>query len=476
MDEELKQQTKKGVIWSAVQRFSMQGTQFLITIILANFLSPADYGTVGMLSIFIAISSVIIDGGFISALTRKIDRTHADICTVFYFNISISIISYCILFLIAPLVGQFYNMPELCPVLRVIGLSLIISSFSAVQATLLTIKLDFKTQTTITIISLVSSAIIAIILAYKGFSYWALVAQAIVSSIINTTLYWYYSSWRPSFIFSKKSFNDMFGFGSKLLIQALIDNTYKNIYPLVIGKVFSASALGNYSRAESYANFPSVSLTGIMQRVTYPVLCKIQDDDKELANAYRKFLKLSAFIIFPLMAGLSSLSYPFIVLLIGENWAECVPMLQLLCFALMWYPVHAINLNLLLVKGRSDLSLKLEVIKKIMGIGILCIAVPFGIMALCWSCIFSSILSLFINTYYTGKLIHLGFIRQIKDLSPTLIISIIMWGIIMFTNTYITSPLAQIVSSIPIGVVVYLALSFFFNKNELQTALSIIRK
>lgn len=476
MNEQLKNETKKGIFWSAVQRFSIQGGQFIIGIVLANFLKPSDYGTIGMLSIFIAISSVFIDGGFINALTRKQDRTQADICTVFYFNIIISVLSYCILFLIAPLVALFYNMPELCLVLRIFGISLIINSFSAVQATLLTIKLDFKTQTKVSIISLTISSIIAIILAYKGYNYWALVVQAILSSTLSTTLFWYYSTWRPSLIFSKKSFKELFGFGSKLLIQGLIDNIYNNIYPLVIGKTFSASALGNYNRADSYAKFPSSSLTGVMQRVTYPVLCRMQNNEAELAEAYRKFLKLSTFIIFPLMTGLSALSYPFIILVIGHEWEDCVSMLQILCFALMWYPVHAINLNLLLVKGRSDLSLKLEVIKKIIGIAVLCIAVPFGIMVLCWSIILTSIISLFINTYYTGKLIGLGIIRQLIDISPSLIISLTMWCVVMLTNIFISNSLAQLFVGMVIGALFYIIASFIFNRNEFNSVLSLIHK
>ena len=476
MDEELKRKTKTGVIWSAIQRFSTQGLQFLTTIVLANFLGPAEYGTVGMLAIFIAISSVFIDSGFINALTRKSDRTHEDICTVFYFNIFISIFAYAVLFLIAPVVASFYEMPELCLVLRVIGISLIISSFSAVQATLLTIKLDFKNQTRIAIISLSLSAVLAIILAYKGFSYWALVVQEIARCIISTCLYWYFSPWRPSRIFSIESFKELFGFGSKLLASTLIDTLYVNIYSLVIGKVFTPATLGNYGRAESYASFPSSSLTGVIQRVTYPVLCKMQGNDIELGNAYRKFLRLSAFIIFPLMTGLSALAYPFIILLIGQKWIESAAMLQIICFGLMWYPIHAINLSLLLVKGRSDLSLKLEIIKKSVGITLLCISIPLGIMALCYASIVSSIISLVVNTYYTGKLINYGFFSQLKDLLPTLFISLCMWGLIMFINSQIPCMLTEMAIGVPLGAVFYITASFFFNRVVINTILSLIKK
>ena len=474
MEEGLKKQTKQGVIWSAVQRFSTQGIQFVTTIIMARMLTPADYGTIGMLDIFIAILSVFVDSGFINALTRKQDRTHTDICTVFFFNIGISVLAYCILFLIAPFVASFYSMPELCIILRILGLIVIIDSFAAVQMTLMTINLNFKIQTKISIVSLILSGAIGIILAYYDFTYWALVIQSLLYGIISTSMFWYFSTWRPSFIFSKKSFNEMFSFGSKILVTSLINTAYGNLYSLVIGKLFSASILGNYSRANSYANFPSSNLTSILQRVTYPVLCKIQDDKTLLSDAYRKLIRTSAFIIFPLMTGLSALSAPFIKTILGEKWSFCAVMLQIICFALMWYPIHAININLLLVKGRSDLLLRLEIIKKILGIIVLCISVPWGILALCYSGILTSILCLVINTYYTGKLINVGFIRQMSDISITFIISVSMWGMILFINSYIQDYLLQMAIGIIVGTVFYLIVSLLLNNKELKNVLSLI--
>ena len=475
MDETLKKETKKGVMWSAVQRFSTQGIQFLTTLIMARMLTPTEYGTIGMLSIFLAISSVFIDSGFVNALTRKHDRTHADICTVFFFNITISVFFYWILFFTAPFIAAFYNMPELILVLRIVGLSLILNSFSAVQATLLTINLDFKVQARVTIIALIISSIVGIIMAYQGCSYWALVAQTLISCSISAILYWYYSKWRPTLLFSIQSFKELFGFGWKLLVSSLIDSTYGNLYSMVIGKVFSASALGNYSRAESYANFPSISLTGIMQRVTYPVLCRLQTDEQELTSTYRSFIKISAFVIFPLMMMLSALAYPFIILLIGKQWEISAAMLQILCFSLMWYPIQAINLSLLLVKGRSDLSLRLEIIKKIIGVSLLVCAVPFGIITLCYSRIVMSLLSLIINTYYTGKLIDFGFIKQMKDLLPTTVISISMFVFIMALNNLTANLFIQTAIGIIAGCCYYAIVSYLFNRKEWNTAISIIK-
>ena len=443
---------------------------------MARMLTPAEYGTVGMLSIFLAISSVLIDSGFVNALTRKHDRTHADICTVFFFNITIAVVAYWVLFFAAPLITAFYNMPELKLVLRIIGMSLILNSFSAVQATLLTINLDFKVQASITVTALIISAIIGIIMAYNGFSYWALVTQNMVSCTISTILYWHYSKWRPTLLFSINSFKELFGFGWKLLFSSLIDSAYSNLYSMVIGKVFSASTLGCYSRAESYANFPSISLTGIMQRVTYPVLCRLQSDNQELTNTYRSFIKISAFIIFPLMMMLSAFAYPFIIILIGKQWDFSAAMLQIFCFSLMWYPIQAINLNLLLVKGRSDLSLRLEIIKKIIGIAILCIATPMGIIALCFSRIIMSILSLIVNTWYTGKLINHGFINQMKDILPTILISFAMWAIIMYTNTFTSNLYLQVAIGLPIGATFYIIASLLFNRKEFYSFLYLLKR
>lgn len=476
MDAKLKRETRQGVLWSAVQRFSTQGLQFLITLVMARKLTPEDYGIIGMLGIFIAVSSVFIDSGFINALTRKQDRTQTDICTVFYFNIAIALLAYTILFFSAPLIASFYEMPVLTPVVRAFAIILIINSFSAVQATLMTIRLDFKTQANIAVISISISGIIGIILAYRGFTYWALVIQTISSSIISTFLYWYHSSWRPSLLFSKESFKSMFSFGSKLLVSSLIDSIYNNVYALVIGKVFSAKTLGNYSRAESYANFPSISLTGIMQRVTYPVLCKMQDDEQQLAHIYRKFLKLSAFVIFPMMMGLSALAYPFIVIIIGEQWTFSATLLQILCFSLMWYPIQAINLNLLQVKGRTDLSLRVEIIKKIVGVIILCISCPFGIIAMCVSRIIFSCICLIINTYYTGKLLGLGLLLQLKDLLPTLLISLSMFFLIYTISHFTANIWLQMLFGTITGLLYYPAVSYVFNKSEFLSFLSLIKR
>lgn len=476
MSDSLKSKTVKGVVWSSIERFSTQGVQFLIMIIMARLLTPKDYGLIGMLAIFLAVAQSLIDSGFSQALIRKQNRTDVDNSTVFYFNIIVSCSLYLILFISAPFVADFYNQPELTSVMRVVCLGVILNSLAVVQRALLTVRIDFKTQAKASLSAAVISGCIGIVLAYSGFGVWSLVVQQLFNLSVNTLLLWIFSQWRPMAVFSWKSFHELFAFGSKMLASGLLDTLYRNIYPIVIGKLFSASSLGHYTRAQQFSEFPSSNITGIIQRVTYPVLCGIQDDMERLTNVYRKFLKLSAFVIFPFMMGLSAVAKPFINISLGSQWEFCGQLLQVICFAMMWYPIHSINLNLLQVKGRSDLFLRLEIIKKILGITVLCITAPFGLIVMCYGQIFNSIVALAINTYYTGKLINVGFIRQMKDLFPTILLSLTMFGTILLVNGFIESNMYRLIIGIMVGIVVYVSGSYIFKFKELQTLFSLIRR
>jgi len=476
MSDSLKSKTVKGVVWSSIERFSTQGVQFLIMIIMARLLTPKDYGLIGMLAIFLAVAQSLIDSGFSQALIRKQDRTDVDNSTVFYFNIVVSSALYLILFIAAPFVADFYNQPELTSVMRVVCLGVILNSLAVVQRALLTVRIDFKTQAKASLSAAVISGCIGIVLAYCGFGVWSLVVQQLLNLSVNTLLLWIFSKWRPIAVFSWKSFHELFAFGSKLLASGLLDTLYRNIYPIVIGKLFSASSLGHYTRAHQFSEFPSSNVTGIIQRVTYPILCGIQDETERLEAVYRKFLKLSAFIIFPLMIGMSAVARPFIDIVLGKQWGFCGQLLQIICFAMMWYPIHAINLNLLQVKGRSDLFLRLEIIKKILGITVLCITAPFGLIVMCYGQIFNSIVALVINTYYTGKLINVGFIRQMKDLLPTILLSLTMFGAILLVNGFIEANIYRLVIGILVGIIVYASGSYIFKFKELQTLFSLIKR
>ena len=324
-------------------------------ILMARILTPADYGIVGMLAIFIAVSQSLVDSGFSQALIRKQDRSEIDNSTVFYFNIAVGIVLYLLLFFCAPLIADFYNEPLLVPVTRTIGLSVVFNSLAVVQRALLTVKLDFKTQAKASFVGAVISGAIGISLAYTGFGVWAIVWQQISNLVIITILLWIFSKWKPIWVYSWKSFRELFNFGSKLLASGLLNTIFNNLYLIVIGKFFKASDLGYYTRAHQFTDFASSNITGIFQRVTYPVLSTIQNDDDRLADVYRRLLRTSAFIIFPFMTGMAAVAKPMILSFLTKEWLFSAVLIQILCFSQMWYPVHAINLNLLQVKGRSDL-------------------------------------------------------------------------------------------------------------------------
>lgn len=474
MSESLKKETTKGVVWSIVERFGTQGVQFLVMLVMARLLSPKDYGVVGMLVIFVGIAQAFVDGGFSQALIRKTDRSEVDNSTVFYFNIVVSAVIYGIFYLCAPLVSDFYNMPALTPFMRVICLSIIINAFGVVQRALLNATLDFKTQAKASIIAVLLSGGIGICLAYFGYGPWALVLQQLSNLIANTICLWICSSWRPKWAYSWNSFHVLFSFGSKLLATSILNSVYDNIHTIVIGKLYAAKSLGLYSRAAQFADLPSSQFTSVFMRVTFPVFCKVQKDKERLISVYRRMLKVSAYIVFPLMLGMAAVAQPMVKFLIGEQWIECAYLLQILCFAKMWYPIHAINLDILQVSGRSDLFLKLEIYKKIVSLSILAVSAPFGIVVMCYSNILSSLICLYINTIYSSKILGLTMESQLMDLLPTIILSVFVFIVVLFVLTFIPNVLARLIIGIILGIALYVILSYIFKFNELKEILTLL--
>lgn len=476
MAESLKRKTISGVMWSAIERFSLQGVQFIIQLVMARLLLPSDYGMIAMLTIFLQIAQAFIDSGFTNALIQKKDRTEIDYSTVFYFNIIIALFFYCILFISAPLIAKFYNMPDLIPVMRAIALSLIILSFSAIHKTKLTIEINFKTQSKISLIAAGTSGIIGIGMAYWGYGVWALVYQSLLNAILTTILLNCFYRWKPLKTFSIESFKRLFSFGSKLLVSGLIHTVYYNLYGIVIGKRFSAAELGYYTRAEQFAILPSYNLSAIITRVTFPILSSIQDDNERLASTYRKYISLSSYLIFPLMVGLASLAAPLVDLFLTEKWNGTVILLQILCFDWMFDHLSGINLNLLYVKGRSDLALRLEIIKKIIAIIILFASIPLGIIGMCCGKVLYSLIAVYANTYYTKSLIGLSLKVQLKDIIPCLILALTMGGIV-YTTTYLGfSNIIQLVIGIITGILFYLSTSYIFKINSFKALLQLIYK
>ncbi|MFV0266102.1 MAG: lipopolysaccharide biosynthesis protein [Draconibacterium sp.] len=449
----LKHKTIHGLFWSSIDIFATQGIQFIIGIILARILAPREFGLVGMLTIFIAVSQSFIDSGFSQALIRKNNCTQSDYSTVFYFNLAAGVLSYLLLFTFAEKISQFFDEPQLKLLIRVLGISLIISSFSLIQQTILTQNINFKLQTRISLISSISSGIVATWLALRGFGVWSLVIRTLTMQTIATILLWYWNSWKPMLLFSKKSFNNLFGFGSKLLLSGLLETIYNNIYLVIIGKYFMAVELGYFTRADQFKTIFSQNITTIVQRVSYPVLSSIQTESDQLLSSYKKLIRMTMFITFPLMFGLSAAALPLVVIAVGEKWIPSVIYLQLLSFAGMFYPLHAINLNMLKVKGRSDLFLRLEVIKKLFAIPVIVLGILTNIKTMIVGIIVLNIISYYLNSYYSGRLIGYSFKQQLQDIIPGFVLGLLT-GIVMYlagkliSNNYFLDFIIQLIVGI----------------------------
>ena len=402
---ELGKKSISGVLWGGIERLLVQGIQFILGIVLARLLLPADYGLIGMLTIFFAISLAIVDSGFSQALIQRKNVTQTDYSTVFYFNLLTSLCIYASLYFSSPYIAAFFEEPRLTLITRVISLSILFNALSIIQIAKLTKALDFKSQTKCSVIAIVVSGIIGIYLAFLGHGVWALVIQMVSKSILNLLLLILFAWWWPSLVFSKKSLKSLFSFGSKLLASGLLNAVFNNLYYVVIGKFFSTKELGLYTRANQFQLLPSETLAVILQRVTLPVLSGIQDDKERLVHYYRKFIRFTALVTFPLMLGLAVLATPLISVVLTDTWIELVPYLRLLALVGLLYPIHALNLNLLKVLGRTDLFLRLEIYKKIAIVITLLVTFRYGILALIAGQVLLSFLFLYINTYYIGKLL-----------------------------------------------------------------------
>ncbi|MFQ2049822.1 lipopolysaccharide biosynthesis protein [Aeromonas veronii] len=452
---DLATKAKKSLQWSALERFLTQGIQLAITLYLARLLGPTAFGLVGMLAVFIAIANVFVDSGFTSALIRKTDRTESDLVTAFYYNIGMAALCYLALYVSAPFVADFYQQQELQTLLRVLGLTVLISSFTLIPRVKLNVAMDFKTQAKISVLSVLISGPTAIILAINGYGVWALVTQTLLNASCATLLFNVFSPWLPRGCITKNSFSYLFSYGSKLLLSGLLDVTYNNLYQIIIGKKFSPAVVGQFSQANQLASVPTTTLTGIIQRVTFPLFSQLQDDPDRMANAYRKTLKLSALVIFPLIVGLGLIAKPLLTSLLGEQWQGTAALLTVLCFGYMLYPIHSINLNLLQVTGRSDLFLKLEVIKKIIGVTVLLISIPYGVLAMCIGFTLTSYLALLLNTYYTAKFTHLSQWRQCKDILPIWLAVIFSASLGYGVSSYLSQAWLQIGVNLSVALLVY---------------------
>jgi O-antigen/teichoic acid export membrane protein len=435
-EESLKNKTIKGTMWSAVENVVRLGVTFVVSIILARLLSPEEYGLIGILAIFIALFNAIVDSGFTNALIRKQDATDTDYSTVFYINLVLSVLLAATLFCCAHPIAVFFERPELVALTKVMSSVVVINALSLVQRARTTKAIDFKTQTKITFISSIGSGAIGIVMAYMGYGVWALVGQQISNQLFSTIFFWAYNRWIPKLIFSWASFKEMWAFGSKLLASSLLDTAWKELYQVVIGKCYSPATLGLYTRAKQFADLCSSNLTSVVQRVSYPVLSSIQDDKVRLKLAYQRVIKTTMLPTFILMLGMVACAEAVIKVLIGEKWLGCVPMLQIVCTYGMLYPLHALNLNMLQVQGRSDLFLKLEIIKKIIAVGPLLLGIFVDIYLMLAGSLVISLICYYLNAYYSGPFLNYSIKEQIKDILPSFGIAMAM-AIPVFAMSFI---------------------------------------
>lgn len=432
LEESLKNKTVKGVGWSAIDNIVQHGITFLVGIILARLLTPDDYGLIGIIAIFTAISTALINGGFTTALIRKKDVTDDDYNTSFIVNLVVSIFLYAVIFFCAPLIADFFYRKELTALTQVASLGLIIGALAMVQQTRLTKRIDFKSQAKITIFATIVSGIISIVMAFVGFGVWSLVAQQLINQSLRTLLLWMVNKWIPKMKFSKESFYDLFGFGWKMMVSRLIDTVWQELYQVIIAKFYTPATLGQYTRSKQFSQLLSQNLSQVIQRVTYPVLSNIQDDKQRMVLAYRQIIKVTMFVSAVSMFFLGAVSEPLLYCLIGPQWHEAAIYLPLICINMSSYPLHAINLNMLQVQGRSDLFLGLEVIKKTIAIIPLSVGALVGIIPMLYVNIITMIINYFLNSYYSGKFIGYSSWMQIKDIAPSYGIAVIVASSVFF--------------------------------------------
>lgn len=475
MKDSLTNKTVKSVVWSAVERFSVQAIQFGTSIILARLVAPSEYGLIAMLTIFIAIAQSFVDSGFSSALVQKNNRTETDFSTVFYFNIAISLVVYFILFLSSPYIALFYREPLLELVCKWMGLSLIIQGLSVVQIAKLTVLLDFKTQAKASLIAVIISGLLGVCLAYYGYGIWALLVQSLVNNLLNTFFLWVFAKWVPKLIFSWQSLKTLFSFGSKLLLSGLLHTIYINLYSLVIGRKYSAINVGYFNQSSLVARFPSVSFMAIISRAIYPIQCEIKDENELLNSSFIQHLRVSCYFIFPIMIGIAVVAKPLILVLLTDKWLPMSDLLSILCVAYMWNPIMVLNNQILNVKGRSDYFLKSEIIKKFAGITILLVTIPFGLTIICLGIFVYNIFDMIIIIYYSKKVISIGYYEQFKSVFSIFSLSVAMGGGVYLSMLLISDAYLQLIVGVLTGVTAYLSLSKLFNIKEFNFLLSKVK-
>lgn len=468
--------SKNAILWNAVERFSVQGVQFLLGIIIARILTPQDYGLIAMLTIFTSIAQIFVDSGFANALIQKQDRNNVDYSTAFYFNLVVSFLCYMILYAASGPIASFYNEIQLKSITKFVALNLIINAFSTVQRSKLVIELKFSLIAKITLFSTLLSGLVGLVLAYNGLGVWALVYQALLNNLLNTILLIIYSRWMPLFVFSIDSFKVLFSFGSKILLGGLMHSIYVNLYSLVIGKKFEATELGLFNRSFSLVNVVSSNVTTIMERSFYPLGCQLQDDNAALKEYFIRVIRLSSLILFPIMMLLAVLSKPIIIVLLSDKWLDISVYMPIMCIAYMWDVIMRLNWNLLSIKGRTDLSLKSEIVKKLISVVILLVTIPFGLKVMCYGLILYSLSDILVITSFTKRLKIVTLKDEVSNIAEFFFASLISVIPAFFLQKILENNYLNIISSVVSALFLYSLILIYMKNIEIFTIINNLRR
>lgn len=475
MDGNLRNKTLAGLIWQYAEKCGTQVVSFVVSIILARLLTPADYGLIGLITVFISIALVFARSGMGQALVQKKDANDEDFSTVFYFSFTVSVILYFVLFFTAPLIAGFYHEAKLVPVIRVLGITIIIGAVYSVQQAMVQREMNFKKFFYATSVGTLASAGIGIAMAYAGYGVWALVWQQISCQFINMVILFITVKWRPMWIFSFAKMKKLFGYSWKLLCSGLLDTIYNNIYSLLIGKFYSSADLGYYNRGNQFPVLIVENVNGSINSVIFPVLSKMQDEKERFKATVRRSIKTSTYIIFPLMAGLAAVADPLVRVLLTDKWLPAVPFIQFCCFTYAFWPVHTANLQAVKALGRSDVFLVLEIIKKIIGVIILIVTLPFGLTAMMLGRCIATVISSFINASPNKKLMNYSYIEQIKDMLPSMVLSLVMCGVVLLVGTLKINLYILLILQVVVGVIVYVLLSTIFKLECFEYVLGVLK-
>ena len=446
-------------LWRFAERCGAQGVSFIVSVVLARLLAPEVYGTIALVTVFTAILNVFVDSGLGSALVQKKDADDLDFSSVFYFNVAVCCLLYLGMFLAAPFIAEFYNRLELTQVIRVLSLTLVISGVKNVQQAYVSRTMQFKRFFFATLGGTVGAAVIGIAMAYCGFGVWALVIQQIFNATVDTVVLWITVKWRPKRMFSWERLKGLFSYGWKLLVSALLETVYGNLRQLIIGKMYSSADLAQYNRGRQ---FPEVIITNInssIDSVLLPTMARVQEDAAQVKGMTRRAMKTSTYIMAPLMMGLAFCAQPVVRLVLTEKWLPCVPFMQIFCITYMFYPVHTANLNAIKAMGRSDLFLKLEIVKKVVGLVLLLSTMWFGVMAMAYSLLVSTLTGMIINSWPNKRLLRYSYFEQMKDILPGILLAVLM-GCCVYPIQWLGLPdIVTLLLQVPLGALIYIGAS-----------------